>query len=418
MLTVVLAGIFVIFLSHLCSLSEAALLSIPLARARALAKIGGRRARVLLRLREKVQHAISAIVILNTVVNVVGTAVVATAAGLVADKAAARGDATAVTVSLVTAVLTVAIVFFGEIIPKTLGERFHVGVAKAAAYPVLVLVTVMHPVAWLTEQVVDRFAPRRRKVTSEEEIAALVEQASREKAIGSEEAEVIRRVFRLNDITAEDIMTPRIRAHMLTEDLTLAEAREDIGRIAHSRIPLYAGTRDHVTGIVRRAELLKALADGRSAERLAEFSTKAKFVPRTMGVDRLLLDFQKERVQIGVVVGEYGETIGIVTIEDILEELVGEILDEKDVDETRIKRVSREEILVHGQTEVQHVNRFFNTEIPEERPTIAGFLLERLERLPTAGERVSLEGLDFVLDEVTDRAIARVRILKPTPAEK
>jgi CBS domain containing-hemolysin-like protein len=84
------------------------------------------------------------------------------------------------------------------------------------------------------------------------------------------------------------------------------------------------------------------------------------------------------------------------------------------VDENRIKRVSREEILVHGQTEIPQVNRFFNTEIPEERPTVAGFLLERLERLPSAGERVTLEGLDFVVDEVTDRAIVRVRILKPS----
>ena len=131
-----------------------------------------------------------------------------------------------------------------------------------------------------------------------------------------------------------------------------------------------------------------------------------------MGADRLLLDFQKERVQVGVVVGEYGETIGLVSIEDILEELVGEILDEKDVDENRIKRISREEILVHGQTEIPQVNRFFNTDLPEDRPTIAGLMLESLGRLPQTGDQLSLEGITLVVDEATDRAIVRVRIVK------
>jgi len=414
MLKVLLGALVVVLNSALCSMAEAAFLSLPLVRARALAKLGGATARAVLRIRERVQSAISAIVILNTVVNVVGTALVVTWAGEVAARASGEGEWITASVAWVTTALTVAVVLFGEIVPKTLGERFHVGVSMAAAFPVLGLIGFLHPLVWVTERVVEAIFPRgRRPVTTEEEISALAEQAREEGAIKSREAEVIQRVFRLNDITAEDIMTPRIRTKMLAADATVEGARGDLGTIAYSRIPVYSGTRDNVTGVLRRSDALAALASGAGERRLADLAAKPKIVAATTPVDRLLLEFQKERVQLGVVVGEYGETVGVVTVEDIMEELVGEILDEKDVDERSIKRISKDEILVHGQTEIARVNHFFNTELPEERPTVAGLLLDRLERLPRAGEHVVVEGLDFVVDDVNDRAIVRVRILKP-----
>src|SRR5258706_2663125 len=287
----------------------------------------------------------------------------------------------------------------------------------AAAYPVLALIAIFHPFVVGTEKLVDSLFPRRRRaVTSAEEITELADQAQKEGAIASSEAGLIQRVFRLNDITAEDIMTPRIRARMLAGDATLGEAREDLAKIGFARIPVFAGTRDNVTGVVRRSEALLGLADGKTGTRLSELATKAKFVPATIAVDRLLLEFQKERVQLGIVVGEYGETVGLVTLEDILEELVGEILDEKDLDEHSIKRLSREEILVHGQTEIARINHFFNTELPDDRPTIAGFLLDKLGRMPRVGEHVVSDGVDIVVDEVTEKAIVRVRILKSRPS--
>jgi CBS domain containing-hemolysin-like protein len=414
MIIVLLAGAAVVLASALLAMVEAAFLTLPLVRARALAKLGGRTARAVLRIREKVQNAITAIVLLDTMVDTVGSVLVATLAAAAAEEAARQGDLLTVSVAWVTALLTVAMIFLGEIVPKVLGERFHVGVTLLAAYPVLLLVAVFHPVVWFTERVVARLFPGRRKsVTTEEEISALAEQAREEGAIKSREAEVIQRVFRLNDITAEDVMTPRIRARMLPAASTLEEARADLRSIGSSRIPVFAGTRDNVTGIVRRADALGALAEGKGTARLGDLAAKPKFVAATTPVDRLLLEFQRERVQLGIVVGEYGETVGLVTVEDIMEELVGEILDEKDVDERSIKRVSKDEILVHGQTEIARVNHFFNTELPEDRPTVAGLLLERLERLPRPGEHAMVEGLDFVVDEVNDRAIVRVRILKP-----
>ena len=408
-----LGALAVIVLSALCSMSEAAFLSLPLMRARALAKLGGRTARTVLRIRERVQNAVSAIVILNTIVNVVGTALLTAGAEAWSEEAARRGDLVAISTAWLAVAFTVVIVFAGEIIPKSLGERFHVGICMTAAYPVLALIALFHPAVWVTEAVVNRWFPRRRRsTTSKEEISEMAEEARRAGSIRSSEAEVIQRVFRLNDITAEDVMTPRIRARMLPADATLEEVRGELAQVAYSRIPVFSGTRDNVAGVVRRADALQALADGRKDARLADLATKVKFVPGNMAVDRLLLEFQKERVHLGVVVGEYGETVGVVTLEDILEELVGEILDEKDVDEHTITRVSREEILVHGQTEVARINRFFNTELPEERPTIAGLVLEKLGRLPRSAERLTTDGVEIVVDEVNERAIVRVRILK------
>ncbi len=421
MLTVLVASFFVVLLSALCSLSEAAFMSLPLVRARALAKVGGRAAKAVLRIRENVQAAISAIVILNTVVNMAGASFVTARATLVAEEAAAAGDFMTVSVAWVTALLTIAVVLFGEIFPKCIGERFNVGVSLTAAYPVLILITVLHPFVWATEKMVDRFVPlRRRHVTTEEEISALAEMARKEGAIHSSEAAVIQRVFRLNDITAEDTMTPRIRCKMLDADATLEEARADLRGIQFARIPLFSGTRDNVTGILRRSDALMGLAEGEGTTRLDALASKAKFVPSTMTVDKLLLEMQRVRVQIAIVVGEYGETIGLVTVEDIVEELVGEILDEKDVDERIIKRISREEVLVHGQTEIDRINQFFNVELPDDRPTIAGLVLATLGRLPRAGEHVMVGGVDIVVDEVNERAIVKVRILKPAPqpAEK
>jgi len=415
MLSFLVLAAAVVLLSALCSMSEAAYLSLPLVRARALAKLGGRTAQAVLRIREKVQYAVSAIVILNTVVNLVGMSLIVLRAHGIGEAAADQGDLTAFVAAWITPLLTVVVVVFGEIVPKAIGERFHVGIAMAAAYPVMGLIALFHPVVWGTEKLVGALFPRhRRSVTTKEEIAEMAEEASREGTIRHTEAEVIQRVFRLNDITAEDVMTPRIRAKMLPADATLEEARVDLFALGFSRIPLYKGTRDNVAGVVRRADALRALAEGKGETRLSALATKVKFVPATTVVDRLLREFQRERVQLGVVVGEYGETVGLVTLEDILEELVGEILDEKDVDERSIKRISRDEILVHGQTEIGRINHFFNTEIPEDRPTVAGFILDRIGRLPRPGEHVVAEGIDLVVDEVNDRAIVRVRVLKPS----
>lgn len=417
MSTLLTAAIIVVVLSALCSLAEAAFLSMPLVRARALAKLGGKRNRAVLKVRERVQRAISAIVILNTIVNMAGASVVGAVVGVMEHDAERMGETPGLLLWMAVPALTVAVVVFGEIVPKSLGERFHSAVALNAAYPVLGLIYLFSPLVWMSERLLRAIVPGRpRSVTTEEEIAEMAEQAQREGAIQSSEADVIQRVFRLNDFTAEDIMTPRIRCRMIAEDATLLEAKDDLATFGWSRIPVFAGTRDNVTGLLRRSDALLALAEGRGDEKVKDVSGKAKFVSATMTVDQLLFEFQRSRTQLGIVVGEYGETIGIVTIEDIMEELVGEIMDEKDVDEHSIKRVSRNEILVHGQTEVARVNEFFRTELPDDRPTVAGLLLDSLGRLPDPGERVAVDGVTLVVDEVNERAIVRVRILK-SPVE-
>ena len=170
----------VVVLSALCSMSEAAYLSLPLVRARALAKLGGRTAQAVLRIREKVQYAVSAIVILNTVVNLVGMSLIVLRAQAIGAAAADQGDIEAVIAAWITPLLTVVVVIFGEIVPKAIGERFHVGIAMAAAYPVMGLIGLFHPVVWGTEKLVDSLFPRRRRsVTTEEEISAMAEEASR-----------------------------------------------------------------------------------------------------------------------------------------------------------------------------------------------------------------------------------------------
>jgi CBS domain containing-hemolysin-like protein len=322
MTELLVAVVMVVAGSALCSGSEAALFSISLVKVRQLVEAEVPAARVLLRIRQKMSRPIATIVILNNVFNIVGSIVVG-------------GIATAVLgeewLGRFSALLTLAVIIGAEIVPKTLGERYAETIALAVAYPVMVLTTVMLPLVWTIEHLVSPITRGGiRPVTNEAEIKLLAQIGQQEGSIEHEEAALIQRAFRLNDVTAGMIMTPRVILTYAYGSMSLEAARQRIIESSHSRILVVGTSIDDVIGIVLKNDFLLALIEGQSDQTLAALARKARFVPEMVRADKLLTTFQETHEHLAVVVDEFGGVAGVVTLEDVLEVLTGEIVDETD----------------------------------------------------------------------------------------
>ncbi|MBD2307585.1 HlyC/CorC family transporter [Chroococcidiopsis sp. FACHB-1243] len=322
MLALVAAVLIVISGSALCSSVEAALFSVSTLKARQLAQSKNPAAVALLAIRDRMNRPIATIVVLNNIFNIVGSIAIARIAETVLGNTL---------LGVFSGLLTFLIIIFGEIIPKTLGERYSQRLALLAALPVTALTFIFTPLVWIMEKVTAPFTRKEKlPTTNESEIMLLAKIGYQEGIIEDDEAEMIQRVFMLNDLTAADLMTPRTALTYLRGDLTLAASRVDIINSQHTRIIVIEDSLDRVIGVTLKDELLTAMVEGKRERKIAEFTRKVRFVPETIHADRLLRAFQKSRNHLVVVVDEYGTVSGVVTLEDVLEILTGEIVDETD----------------------------------------------------------------------------------------
>jgi len=415
LLPLVLCTLGLLSISFLVSMTEAAYLTLSRMRAEALAEEGKTPAeRMAGRLRLDFARPLATLVIFNNISNSGGPIL---AAGLAHDWARAEGLDEATVVGVYGAILVLLVILFGEIVPKTIGENRAEAVARAAAYPLRATQWVLAPLTSLSHFVQRPFARTGGHRTSEEEIERLAELGQEQGAIQKHEGEMIGRVLRLDEIAAEDIMTPRVDMLMLAADVKLADVREALAVHRRSLIPLYRKNRDDVVAVLDRLDALLLLARGKGDIPLTDpaISVKPYFVPRTMPANRLLVNLQRRTDHLAIVVGEYGETVGLVTLEDVIEEIVGEIYDEEDVGMgTGVQRVSRDVVVAVGAAEIKDVNDALGTEIPNHR-TVAGLLLDELERIPSQGESHAAHGVTFEILEATDRAIVKVRVRRPKP---
>jgi CBS domain containing-hemolysin-like protein len=314
---IILAG------SAICSGSEAALLSVSLLRARQFAQNRPSPAAIaLLSIRQHISRPLATIVVLNNIFNIVGSIVVGRLAAVKFDNAG---------LGIFSAAVTFAIIVFGEIMPKVLGERYAEPIALMMAIPVRGITFVFTPVIWLLEQITAPMTKgARRPVTDESEIKMLTILGYQEGLIEDDEVEMIDRVFRLNDLKAADIMTPRVAITFIEGEAVLREIQDEIIASQHTRILVIGENLDHVVGVALKAELLTALVQGLGDVQIKEIMRQVNYVPETERTDRLIKTFQSLREHLMVVVDEYGGVSGVVTLEDTLEVLTGEIVDETD----------------------------------------------------------------------------------------
>lgn len=322
--TLIIAVSLAILISALCSICEAVLYSITSSQVEMLKKEGHATGTLLENLRMDIEEPITAILTLNTVANTVGAAV----AGACVAKLFGDGS-----VIWFSAIFTLSILIFSEIIPKTLGVSFAVKLAPHLARPVHWMVVILKPIVWLCRSII-QLLPKKKdeEVISAEELQTIAALSLKSGEIELNQQRVINNVLELQSKIVRQVMTPRTVTFSLDEHLTIEEAMELVVALSsHSRVPVYDTDTDAVTGIVMRKDVLLAAAEQKNKLKLSEIKQPVHFVPETAPLNRILIDFFERRQHLFVVVDEYGSMTGIVSMEDILEEIVGrEIIDESD----------------------------------------------------------------------------------------
>lgn len=413
-----------ILLSAIISAAEIGFFAVNETRLRAMDEAGSKRARMALCLRQNPQRLLSTIMVGDNLVNALVPSYTTLLIIRMFDAHAFSGVIEGLTQALAVALgaLTFVLMIFGDVVPKTLAAKYAVHVALNMAYPVYWIQQGLKPLLYVLEPLIDKVTGGKGLTVpfvTEEELKIMLDVGSKSGMIESHEARMINRVFQLNDLTAEHAMTPRQFVFALDANVRLAEVQEQLFRSKYSRIPLYDGNLDNIIGMIYKSKALTELARGNSQLRLKDIAQPPLFVPTRKTADELMKQFQQEKRHMAIVVNEFGGFAGVVTLEDILEEVVGDILDETDQSEELIKRVAKNQLLVHGRTEVRRINEFLKLDLDEEANTISGLIQEHLGRIPATGEEVMLNDCRLIVQEADQRSIKRVQIIKeekPAPA--
>ncbi|WP_373478782.1 hemolysin family protein [Geminocystis sp.] len=350
MLTLFLIVMIVLLGSAFCSFAETVLLTVSDIKVKQWAQSKKASALALLKIKKKMNRPIATVVILNNIFNIVGSILIGSLATQVLGNNL---------LGIFSALLTFLIIIFGEILPKTIGQRYADNFAIILALPIQFLTFILTPLVWILEKVTEPLTQGKvLPTTNEMEIKLLTNIGSHEGVIEADEAEMITRVFHLNDLSAADLMTPRIIITYLKGDTLLKDCQDIIIKSEHSRILVIQDSIDDVIGIGFKNELLTAIIQGKQEEKVANLVRNANFVPETIKADHLLKHFQEIRQHLMVVIDEYGGVSGVVTLEDVLEVLTGDIVDETDkiISLRDIAKKKRERLLISkGIEEIENV---------------------------------------------------------------
>jgi len=392
-------------LSAFFSASEVAFVSLTNAKVETMVKRKVPRAKKIKKLKENPRRLLVAILIGNNIVNI--------ASASLATMVASEMFQSAV-LGITTGVMTLLILIFGEIIPKSYAANHNKSFAVLSSPILSVLVIIFWPFIVVLEWLANFFAGRQRPESiSEEELKIMAHAGVKQGTIEKKERQMIERLFQFNDITAEDIMTPRVNMMYLEDTMTIEEAEDVIKSTPHTRFPVIKDTPDNIIGYVHSRDLLLAYIQDKENASIKNVVLPILRVPKQMRIDDLLQEFQKKQVHIALVQDELGGTEGITTLEDVLEELVGEITDEHDVEDDIIKRIDKNTIVVSGEEQLRDINDFLNVSIPgDPLDSIAEKLLEIIKKSPRKNMIVDLEKIKCTVVEVKNKVIKKVKIEK------
>jgi putative hemolysin len=321
-----------------------------------------------------------------------------------------------------------AMLLFGELIPAAFASTRPERLAMFIVGPMSILLNVLSPISrsllWFSNRVASLFGGRDvAQYVTEEEIKTLVDAGSEEGVIEDEEKEMIYSIFQFGDKVAREVMVPRIDVVGLDAEATLQEALDLILSAGHSRIPIYEETIDRIVGLLYAKDLLVVWRDNESKERkVRDIIRAAYFVPESKKAGSLLEELQQRKIHMAIVIDEYGGTAGLVTIEDLVEEIVGEIQDEYDPEEeAEYVKISDDEYLFDASIHLDDVNELLGVNLPDdESDTLGGYVLAILGRVPFGGETFTEKGLEIKVESITGRRIRKVRVkrLPPVPLQE
>lgn len=322
--------------------------------------------------------------------------------------------------SYAIAFLIVAIVHivFGELVPKSIAIRRPIGTAMGIALPLRLLYLLFSPITWLLNGIANsllRLVGFRTNVNevyhSAEELQHLLDQGKESGALDTAEHELIKNVFDFNERIVKNIMVPRNKISAVEMDCPVDEFLEKITLEGYSRIPIYDDNIDRIIGVVHTKDILPIISKGRELV-LKNIIRKPYFIPETKKINDLMAEFQQKRIQLAIVLDEFGGTAGMVTLEDIVEELVGEIQDEYDEEIPVVEKISDTEYMVDASANVHDVNELLPRELPEssDYDTVSGMVSDLFDRIPDVGEHREFHGYNFIIMKKTQQNIEFVKL--------
>ncbi len=405
--------IICILLSAFFSSSEVALISITKARVRTLVNDKKPGALTLATLKEKPDHFLITILIGNTIVNIAAAAI-ATAIAI-----SVFGS---IGVGIATGVVVIILLIFGEIGPKIYATRAPDTFPRAVAPVILFLSRLLSPVIWIVERVSPSLGVGRdngEPAVTEDEIKEWIDVGKEEGTIEQDEKEMLYSVLEFGDTTAREIMTPRVDVILMEDTTEIDDAIQIFNETGFSRIPVYHEQIDNITGVLNVKDVFSAMVSKRKDISIKEIMYDPTFVPETKKIDDLLKELQVHRVQIAIVIDEYSSFVGIVTVEDILEELVGDIRDEYDREEPDVQKIADGVYVLDAQMWVEDINDELGLALPmdESYETVGGLLIDRLGHIPQhPGEKVEIEAgrITLVVMQMHGRRIVKIKcVIRP-----
>ncbi|MFB6119994.1 MAG: hemolysin family protein [Halobacteriaceae archaeon] len=413
----VVALIVLMGLSAFFSSSEIAMFSLAQHRIEALADEGLPGSKTIKDLQSNPHRLLVTILVGNNLVNIAMSSISTAIVGFYFDAGPA--------VLISTFGITALVLLFGESAPKSYAventESWALRIARPLKYSEYVLLPLVVTFDYLT-RAVNRITGGRSAIESSyvtrDEIQDMIETGEREGVIDEEEREMLQRIFRFNNTIAKEVMTPRLDMTAISTDASIEEALQECIQSGHARLPVYEGSLDNVIGVVNIRDLVRDYEFGaeRGTTGLEDVIEPTLHVPESKNVDELLAEMRENRLQMVVVIDEFGTTEGLVTMEDMIEEIVGEILEGGE--EEPLERVDENTVIVRGEVNIDEVNEALDVEIPEgeEFETIAGFVFNRAGRLVEAGEDIEYEDIRITVEQVENTRIVEARIER-LPAE-
>ncbi len=393
------------------SSSELAMFSLAQHRVEALVEDGVKGAEMVAELKEDPHRLLVTILVGNNIVNIAMSSIATAVVGIYFDAGTA--------VLLSTFGITSVVLLFGESAPKSYAventESWALRIArplKYSEYALYPLVVVFDHLTRVINRVTGGRSAIETSYVTRDEIQDMIQTGEREGVIEEDEREMLQRIFRFTNTIAKEVMTPRLDMTAIPQESTIEEALETCVQSGHERLPVYDGNLDTITGVVTIRDLVREAQYGEREISLLDLTTPTLHVPESKSVDELLAEMREDRLNMVIVIDEFGTTEGLVTIEDLVEEVVGEIL-EGGEDEP-VEHIDENTVRVRGEVNIEVVNEALNIDLPEgeEFETIAGFVFNRAGRLVEEGESIAYDSVEITVERVENTRIMRARVEK------
>ncbi len=427
MLTQITVLIILILLNAYFAATEIAFISLNDARIEKEAKEGNKKAKSILKMLKSPSKFLATIQIGITLAGFLSSAF---ASDAFADKLAPilnelmpflnlsawRG----ISIILITIILSFFTLVFGELVPKRLAMKYYEKISYATIGGIRGISIITAPFVKLltfSTNIVSKIfgvSESEEEVVTEEEIKMMIDEGEEKGTIEKGEKLLLNNVFEFNDIIVSEIMTPRTEMYAIDINDDIKEILDEIDEFKYSRVPVYEESIDDIKGILFVKDLLKPLKDNKKID-IKKLIREPYFVPESKDIDELFKEMQQNKVQLAIVIDEYGGTAGLITMEDIIEELVGNIFDEYDEEEIEFKKIDENTYILSGAITTYELKKNFNIELPEgDYETLSGYLIDKLGRIPDENEHPILEdsNLTYKVEEIDDKRIKYVKICR------